>query len=338
MVRLSRRSFLRALPGPLILPAGRGAAAPPNVILAIADDLGYGDLACHGNPAVKTPALDGLHARSVRFTNFHVSPTCAPTRAALMTGRYSNATGVWHTIMGRHLLRPGEVTMADCFRASGYRTGIFGKWHLGDNHPCRPQDRGFDEAVIHGGGGVWQTPDYFGNNYFDDTYLHNGKPRKFSGFCTNVWFDAAMGFMRDSVSAGRPFFCYTSTNAPHSPYWAPERYSAMYKGLKGLRDPGFYGLIANLDGNMARLEEFLNQQGLAANTILMFTTDNGTAAGGEVYNAGMRGAKGSVYEGGHRVPLFVSWPQGGIGGGRDADTLTAHIDVLPTLIEKTPSC
>ena len=333
MSSLSRRHFLRALPAPLVSVKAGAAPAAPNVVLVITDDQGYGDLACHGNRSIRTPALDQLHGRSVRFTNFHVSPTCAPTRAALMTGRYNNATGVWHTIMGRSLLRPGEVTMADCFRASGYRTGIFGKWHLGDNHPCRPQDRGFDEVLIHGGGGVWQTPDYFGNDYFDDTYSHNGRPRRFSGFCTDVWFDNAMRFMRESAAGHKPFFCYLSTNAPHGPMWAPERYSAPYQGLKGLRDPGFYGMIANLDGNMARLARFLEDSGLASDTIFIFMTDNGTAAGANVFNASMRGSKGSPYEGGHRVPFFLSWPKGGIGGGRDIGALAAHIDVLPTLTE-----
>ncbi|MBM3815123.1 MAG: hypothetical protein FJW20_26185 [Acidimicrobiia bacterium] len=168
----SRRQLLFAVAGSL--PASqRPAAAPPNVVLVMTDDQGYGDLACHGNPLLKTPNLDKLHSRSVRFTNYHVSPTCAPTRSALFTGRYTNATGAWHTIMGRSLLRPGEVTLADCFRASGYRTGIFGKWHLGDNYP-RPQDRGFD----------------FGNDYFDDTYFMNGRPEKHTGFCTDVWFES----------------------------------------------------------------------------------------------------------------------------------------------------
>jgi arylsulfatase B len=308
-------------------------AAPsrPNVVLVMTDDQGYGDLGCHGNPVIRTPHIDALHGRSVRFTNYHVSPTCAPTRSALLTGRYTNATGAWHTIMGRSLLRPGEVTLADCFRASGYRTGIFGKWHLGDNYPCRPQDRGFDEVLIHGGGGVWQTPDYFGNDYFDDTYFHNGKPEKFTGFCTDVWFDNAMKFMDDSRRRGKPFFCYVPTNAPHGPMWSPEDKQARYRGVAKLREPGFYGMIENADDNMGRLVKYLRDRELEENTILIFTTDNGTSSGAQVHNAGMRGNKGSPYEGGHRVPFFVHWPKGGLQGGRDIDTLAAHIDVLPTL-------
>lgn len=324
----SRRCFLQSLAAPALYAAPDRA---PNVVLVMTDDQGYGDLSCHGNPVLKTPNIDGLHGRSIRFTNYHVSPTCAPTRSALLTGRYTNATGAWHTIMGRSLLRPGEVTLADCFRASGYRTGIFGKWHLGDNFPCRPQDRGFDEVLIHGGGGVWQTPDYFGNDYFDDTYFHNGRPEKFSGFCTDVWFANAMNFMTDSQRRGKPFFCYVPTNAPHGPMWSPEEKEAQYRGLAKLREPGFYGMIANIDDNMGRLVKFLRDKGLEENTILIFTTDNGSSSGAQVHNAGMRGAKGSPYEGGHRVPFFLSWPKGGLTGGRDLPTLAAHIDVLPTL-------
>lgn len=297
------------------------------------DDQGYGDLACHGNPVIRTPNLDRLHAQSVRFTNYHVSPTCSPTRSSLLTGRYSNATGVWHTIMGRSLLRPGERTLADCFRAGGYRTGIFGKWHLGDNHPCRPQDRGFDETLIHGGGGIWQTPDHFGNDYEDDVFLRHGKPERLRGYCTDVWFEEAMRFMDRSRRSGAPFFCYIATNAPHSPMWAPRGYEERYRGVAGLDEPGFYGMIENIDDNVGRLLGYLRKNNLEEHTILIFTTDNGTAAGARVFNAGMRGAKGSPYDGGHRVPLFVRWPARGLARGRDAGRLTAHIDILPTLVD-----
>jgi arylsulfatase B len=305
----------------------------PNVVLAMTDDQGYGDLHCHGNASIRTPNLDRLYSESVRFTNYHVSPTCSPTRSALMTGRYANATGCWHTIMGRSLLRPGEVTMADCFRAGGYRTGIFGKWHLGDNHPCRPQDRGFDQSVTHGGGGIWQTPDHFRNDYEDDVYLRNGNPERFSGYCTDVWFDEAMRFMDRARAARQPFFCYIATNAPHSPMWAPRGYENRYRNVAGLDEPGFYGMIENADDNVGRLLAYLKRNAIEDNTILIFTTDNGTAAGARVFNAGMRGAKGSPYDGGHRVPFFFRWPARGVTGGRDVARLAAHIDVLPTLID-----
>jgi arylsulfatase A-like enzyme len=300
---------------------------PPNVVLVITDDQGYGDLSCHGNPVLRTPNLDRLHSKSVRLDNFHVSPTCSPTRAALMTGRYCNRTGVWHTVMGRSLLRKDEVTMADVFKAGGYRTGIFGKWHLGDNYPFRPQDRGFHETLVHGGGGVGNIQDYWGNDYFDDTYFRNGRPEKFTGYCTDVWFAEAMKFIE--ANKERPFFCYLPTNAPHGPYRVPEKYSEPYRG-KGVKF-NFYGMIANIDENMGRLMDKLKELGIEDNTILIFMTDNGTSGGRS--HAGMRGRKGSEYDGGHRVPFFMRWPVGGISGGVDIERLTAHIDVLPTMID-----
>jgi len=339
----TRREFLKTVglaavsTGTLsILPncAGASQAAAdqskqPNVILVMTDDQGYGDLGCHGNDVIVTPNLDELYVQSIRLTDFHVDPTCAPTRSALMTGHYSSRTGVWHTIMGRSLLGRDEVTIADVFSASGYRTAIFGKWHLGDNYPYRPQDRGFQEVLIHGGGGVGQGPDYWGNDYFDDTYFHNGKPKKFKGYCTDIWFDGALKFIE--ANKNRPFFCYVPTNAPHGPYNVADKYSKPYrdKGVKG-NQANFYGMISNIDENMGRLVRRLKELDLEQNTILIFMTDNGTSGG---FAGGMRGKKGSEYEGGHRVPFFVRWPAGGLKSPGDVDRLSAHIDVLPTLID-----
>jgi arylsulfatase A-like enzyme len=306
----------------------------PNVVLIITDDQGYGDLACHGNPIIQTPHMDQLHGDSVRLTNFHVDPTCAPTRSALMTGRYSGRVGVWHTIMGRSLLRADEVTMADVFQAGGYRTGIFGKWHLGDNYPFRPQDRGFQKVVIHGGGGVGQTPDHWGNDYFDDTYRDDGTWEPRQGYCTDVWFDEALAFIE--ANRDEPFFCYLTTNAPHGPYHVADKYRALYQDSSGVPNPNFYGMITNADENLGRLRKRLADLNLEDNTLLIFMTDNGTAAGfrkGQGFNAGMRGTKGSEFDGGHRVPCFLYWPRGGIGGGRDVTQLTAHVDLLPSLAQ-----
>ena len=303
-------------------------APRPNVVLVMTDDQGYFDLGCHGNPILQTPHLDRLYTQSVRLTDFHVCPLCSPTRAALITGRYASRTGVWATTVGRSLPRAEEVTVADCFAAGGYQTGVFGKWHLGDNYPFRPQDRGFREVLVHGGGGVGQTPDGWGNDYFDDTYDHNGRGEKFSGYCTDVWFDAALAFIR--TNRERPFFVYLPTNAPHGPLLVAEKYSKPYldRGVPASRAK-FYGMVANIDENMGRLMDRLDELGLAENTILIFMTDNGTAAG----NRGpMRGAKGSPYEGGHRVPCFIRWPAR-LEGGRDVDRLTAHFDLLPTLLD-----
>lgn len=318
----------------LVVSSSGQAAQKPNIVLIMTDDQGYGDLACHGNREIKTPHLDKLHAESVRLTNYHVDPTCSPTRSALMTGRYSSRTGVWHTIQGRSLMHPEEVTLAEVFSQAGYATGIFGKWHLGDNFPLRPQDQGFQEVLVHGGGGVTQTPDYWGNDYFGDTYFHNGVPKKFEKYCTDVWFDEAMKFIEKNKD--RPFLAYIPTNAPHGPYLVDEKYSQPYEqmGLPAQRAK-FYGMITNIDENVGRLDAKLAELGLRENTILIFTTDNGTAAGAQNggFNAGMRGQKGSEYEGGHRVPFFIRWPGGKITGGRSVSDLTAHIDVLPTLAE-----
>lgn len=317
-------------------------AQRPNVILVITDDQGYGDIGAHGNETIHTPHLDRLHAQSVRLTDFHADPTCSPTRAALMSGRYSTRTGVWHTIMGRSIMATTELTLAEVFKANGYRTAAFGKWHLGDNAPCRPQDQGFEHTLIHGGGGVGQTPDYFGNDYFDDTYWLNGRPKKYEGYCTDVWFDGALSFIDKHKGGDAPFFVYLSTNAPHGPFNVAEKYERFYRdrGVKGATAP-FWGMITNIDENMGRLMGMLDEWRLADDTILIFMTDNGTAAG--TFNAGMKGKKGSEYDGGHRVPFFIRWPNGRLGaptgkaqgatGGYDRDVLAAHIDVLPTLAD-----
>ena len=314
-------------------------AQRPNIVLVITDDQGYGDLACHGNPMIDTPNLDALHAQSVRLTNFHVDPTCSPTRSALMSGRYSTRTGVWHTIMGRSMMHTNEVTLAEHLAAAGYATAAIGKWHLGDNYPLRPQDQGFQYTFVHGGGGVGQGPDYFGNDYFDDVYLKNGEPVQTEGYCTDVWFDAAIDFLSDR--GDEPFFLYLSTNAPHGPYLVPDSYREKY-AERGAPSPmdAFYGMIENIDDNLARLAGKLEEIGAEHNTIFVFMTDNGTAAGwrqrGEGYrgyNAGMRGTKGSEYDGGHRVPCFVRWPAGGVGGDRDVALLSAHVDLVPTLCD-----
>lgn len=316
-----------------------GPARPPNVILIMTDDQGYGEVAAHGNPVIKTPHLDRLHASSVRLTDFHVDPTCSPTRSALLTGRYSTRTGVWHTINGRSMMHPEELTLAEVFKASGYATAMIGKWHLGDNYPCRPEDQGFDHTVWHHGGGIGNGPDYWGNDYFDDTYKVNGAWRKFDGYCTDVWFDQAIQYIEQQGE--KNFFLYLTPNAPHGPYHVPERYATPYEEA-GVPETmaKFYGMITNIDENMGRLRDRLEALGLADNTLLIFMTDNGTTAGWidekagfPYFNAGMRGWKGSAWEGGHRVPSFWHWPAGGISGGRDVPALTAHMDVLPTLVD-----
>ncbi len=307
-----------------------GAEDRPNIILIMPDDQGYGDLGAHGHQKLDTPHLDQLHEESVRFHNFHVDATCSPTRAALLTGRYANRTGVWHTIAGRSLMAPGERTIAEVLSDHGYRTGHFGKWHLGDNAPLRPQDQGFQHVLRNGGGGVTQTPDYWGNDYFDDTYFQNGRPVTFRGFCTDVWFDNAIEFVRRNRN--RPFFCHITPNAAHGPFRAPDEYREPYeeKGYNRRR-AAFYGMITNIDDNVGRLRSELQSLGIEKETIFIFLTDNGTAIGNT--DDGLRGSKGSHYDGGHRVPFMIRYPDEGFTGGRTVDTLAAHIDLLPTFAD-----
>ncbi len=329
-------------------------AEQPNVILIMTDDQGYGDLSCHGNPILKTPELDKLHAESVRFTDFHVSPFCTPTRAALLTGNHPAYTGAFRTSSGRAMMHPDERTIAHLFSENGYATGMVGKWHLGDNAPHRPQDRGFQDVLWHRAGGVGQAPDYWGNDYFDDTYERattdnkKGTFEKFEGYCTDVWFQEGIRFVE--ANKGKPFFLYLALNAPHGPYLVPDEWTEPYRANKDVNNANFYGMIANIDHNVGILRDRLEVLGLKENTILIFMTDNGTSAGFELdrndpvfgpldslpvrgYNAGMRGRKSSVFEGGHRVPFFIYWPNGGLTGGKDIDALAAHIDVLPTLAD-----
>lgn len=317
----------------------------PNVIVILTDDQGYGDLAYHGNPIVKTPNLDLFAQQALELTNFHVGTTCAPTRAGLMTGRNANRNNAWHTIAGCSILLEDEETMPEVFLRNGYSTAMLGKWHLGDNYPFRPQDRGFEEAFYHGGGGIQQTPDFWNNDYFDDTYFRNGTPEKTSGYCTDVWFDEAISLLKTPQE--KPFFLYLALNAAHGPFNVPESYAKLYADAPLTPvQKRFYGMISNIDDNFGRLIAHLKKTDQFDNTIIVFTTDNGTAAGiskptnnGQVlgYNAGLRGTKGSHYDGGHRVPFFISWPNGSIPQETKNNTLVSHVDLLPTLAALTNS-
>ena len=311
-------------------------ARRPNVVFVLTDDQGYPPLGCHGHPFIRTPNLDSFHGVSTRFDQFHTGTTCAPTRAGLMTGHYCNSTGVWHTIGGRSLLRRDEWSLPRALAESGYRTGMFGKWHLGDEYPYRPQDRGFETTVCHGGGGISQQPDWWGNDYFDDTYAVNGEPRRFAGYCTDVFFDQALQFIE--YHGDEPFFCYISTNAPHGPFNVDPRYRDLYSDeTESEQYARFLGMITNIDDNFGRLRSKLQALGIEDDTVLVFMSDNGQTGVGEnvagMYTAGMRGLKGSEYDGGHRVPFFLRWPQGGIDGSRSIEELTAYVDFMPTILE-----
>ncbi|MCF7567037.1 arylsulfatase [Sabulilitoribacter arenilitoris] len=321
----------------------------PNVILILTDDQGYGDLSCHGNPILKTPTLDRLHDESIRFTDFHVSAICTPTRSQILTGLDACRNGAFAWAYSRETIRPEVETMPEIFRKNGYATGHFGKWHLGDNFPYRPIDRGFDESIKHGGASIFQTPDYWDNDYVDDHYEHNGKMKQYKGYCTDVWFEEAKKFMTNSNREGKPFFIYLPTNAPHGPLIVPQHYSKPYlkdleKGYTAEKEfkkskeiheeiSWFYGMISNIDENMEKLDIYLKDNQLYENTILIFMTDNGGTAGSRVYNAGMRGNKGSLYDGGHRVPFFIRWPNGKFSKPKNIDALAHSQDILPTLID-----
>ena len=333
-----RKLFSMLLALGLVL-TGSLMAEKPNIVLVITDDQGYGDIAAHGHPILKTPHLDELHGEAVRLDDYHVAPTCAPTRCALYTGHWTNRTGVWHTIMGRSMLRANEITIGDVFGDAGYATGFFGKWHLGDNYPYRPEDRGFQEVIRHGGGGVGQPPDYWNNAYFDDTYWYNGEPTKVKGHCTDVWFDYAKDFIGKQVAAKKPFVAIVSTNAPHGPMHSPQEFADLYQEAfptEGKKDPvadrHYFGMISHIDDNVGRMRTFLQEKGVEENTIFIFTTDNGTVRS-KVFDGGMSGGKGSELEGGHRVPFFLHYPNGKLTGGRVVNELTAHVDILPTLID-----
>ncbi len=308
----------------------------PNVILILTDDQGIGDIGCHGNPWIQTPNLDTFYKKSVRMIDFHVSPVCTPTRSAIMTGRYPINNGAWATYKGRDALSESNSTIADIFKANGYTTGIFGKWHLGDNYPVRPTDSGFDMAVHHKSGGVGELSDYWGNTYFNDVYFVNNKPQQFKGYCTDVWFNEAIKFIDENKD--NPFFVYLPTNAPHGPLYVDDKYAEPYKHLveKEIVSAEFYGMITNIDKNFGKLGNYLKKTKLADNTILVFMADNGTFHGynsdGTLgYNNGFRGRKSGWYEGSHRVPFFIRWKDGKISGGYDINEETAHIDILPTL-------
>ncbi len=325
----------------------------PNVILVITDDQGYGPVGAHGHPWIKTPNLDVLHGQSTRFTSFLVSPTCSPTRAALMSGRHPLKNGITHTILERERMALSTVTLPQILAKAGYVSGIFGKWHLGDEDAYQPDKRGFDEVFIHGAGGIGQAyqcscADAPGNKYFNPAIRHNGKFVRTEGYCTDLFFTAALGWIKQIKEKDKPFFAYITTNAPHGPFIAPPANTKRFTDLGfSAKTAGFYGMIENIDENMGRLMGKIEEWNLAEDTLLIFMSDNGMTGGGSgrgkvgvakdgspmnVYNAGMRGMKGSPDEGGVRVPFFVRWT-GKLKPGRDVAALSAHIDLLPTLAE-----
>ncbi|MBI3463536.1 MAG: arylsulfatase [Planctomycetes bacterium] len=318
-------------------------ASPPNIVLIMPDDMGWGDIAAHGNPLIKTPNLDQLHRESLRFTDFHVSPTCAPTRSALMTGRHEFKNGVTHTIYERERMTLQATTLAQVLKSAGYTTGIFGKWHLGDEEPYQPNNRGFDEVFIHGAGGIGQTypgscgdaPD---NKYFNPAIRHNGTFVKTTGYCTDLFFDQAARWIDQQRTADKRFFAYITPNAPHGPLVSPgPRYDQLYEGkvINGTKlnegDVAYYAMITNVDENVGKLLARLKEWDLVNDTLVIFLSDNG-GTHTRLYSGGFRGGKGQPYHAGTHAPSFWRWPET-LRGGVDCAAPSAHIDVLPTLAE-----
>ncbi len=319
--------------------------ARPNVLIIMTDDQGYPELSVHGNPVLQTPNLDILHGQSIRLSDYHVTPMCTPTRGQLLTGMDAARNGAVNVSSGRALLRPKIPTIANYFSDAGYFTGVFGKWHLGANYPFRPQDRGFEESVWYPSSSIPSVPAYWGNDYFDDVYTHNGKEQRYKGYCTDVFFSEAKRFMLDSLRKKKPFLCYLATNTPHGPFIPKDedrkaiaqilespKFDHLEENIKR-RLSLYLGMIRNIDWNMGKLMKFLDENNLSENTILLFQTDNGSILGPQYFNAGMRGKKTQIWEGGHRVPCFIRWPSGGLGKPRDIEGLTQVQDVLPTLLE-----
>ena len=336
-------AFACGVPELLAQSAGRR----PNVLIVITDDHGYGDLGLHGNSKIHTPNLDRLGREGVRLTSFYVSPVCSPTRASLLTGRYNYRTGVVDTFLGRSLMRPDETTLAEILSSAGYRTGIFGKWHLGDNYPMRAVDQGFSEALTLNGGGIGQPSDPpGGESYFNPTLRHNGRWVRTKGYVSDVITDAAIEFMRRNRD--RPFFTYLAFNAPHTPLEVPPAKYAKHRALnlriEDFPAPGhpispkfdpdttakIYGMVENIDDNVGRALAALDELKLTDRTLVIFMTDNGPQQ--PRYNAGMARLKGTVHEGGIRVPFFLRLP-GRFEAGRTIERIAAHIDVTPTVLD-----
>lgn len=306
----------------------------PNIVLIMTDDQGWGEVGFHGNKVIKTPNLDRFAAEGTELTNFYVSPMCTPTRSSLMTGRYHFRTGAHDTYIGRSNMNPDETTIAEVFSDAGYRTGIFGKWHLGENYPMRAIDQGFQTAVVHGGGGIGQFADYPGNSYWNPTLQYNDTFRKANGYCTDIFIDESIQFMKDSGE--QPFFCYLPVNVPHSPFDVANEFRADYD-KQNLTDPDgrnwvapIYGMITQFDGAFGRLLEAVEKMGRRENTIIIFMSDNGPNS--TYFTAGLRAKKSSVYENGIRSPFVIQWPKG-MKGGRKLNDPAMHIDLLPTLAE-----
>lgn len=308
----------------------------PNVIVVITDDQGYGDFGCKGNPHLQTPHLDAMASRSFEMKRFYVSAVCSPTRASLMTGRDSYRTGVTDTWLGGSFMRGEEMTVAEILKDAGYATALFGKWHLGDNYPGRPMDQGFDHALYHMGGGLGQPSDPIENRglpYTDPILFENGTRKKMKGFCCDIYFEEAIKWFKKENQNNRPFFAYIASNTPHYPaHDVPREWLKYYKDKKVGKNPlpALYAMISNIDENMGKLFNALQENELYEDTLVIYLNDNGPNT--QRFVGGFSGNKGMCKEGGIRSPIWWHWP-GTLKAGGQSDLLSAHIDILPTLAD-----
>lgn len=327
----SRRQLLATLGG-LPLAAAPRSERPPNIVAILADDQGWGDLSVHGNTNLATPHIDSLARAGALFERFYVCSVCAPTRAEFLTGRYHPRCGVRGVSTGAERMNLDETTVADTFRSAGYATGAFGKWHNGSQHPYHPNARGFDEYYGF-------TSGHWGH-YFDPPLDHNGRPVRGQGYITDDLTTRAMGFIERHRA--RPFFCYLPYNTPHSPMQVPDGFYRKFAGLQPRlrhRDPAREDLLMtraalamceNIDWNVGRVLARLRELDLERETIVLYFSDNGPNSWR--WNGGMKGRKGSLDEGGLRVPFLIRWP-GRIRGGSRVTRIAGAVDLLPTLAD-----
>jgi arylsulfatase A-like enzyme len=318
----------------LTISAVLASADRPNVVFILSDNQSYWEFGCHGNSVVKTPNVDRLAAESVDFKRFYATPYCSPSRAEFLTGRYAMRFGIYNTIGGVSQLPGSATTMAEVFRDNGYRTGMFGKWHLGESYPMRPEDQGFDEAFWHGGGGVGQLPDYYGNTLFDTTFIENDKPIPTKGFCTDKIFDRAIRFIKDHRK--KPFFCYVPTPVTHKPWAAPDKYKKPYEdtGMKS-GDAAGYGQMTNLDENVGRLLKALDNLKLRDNTILVFATDQGMGREAPAMDMSLPQIRGGhrAYDWANQVAFMIRYPDRITKTGYVQEQFAGAVDLLPTIAD-----
>ena len=315
-------------------PAALAEGKPPNVVIMLIDNHGYYELSCHGHAVVQTPRIDRLAREGVSFSDFNAPPFCSPSRAELLTGRYALRAGIHNTVGGVSILHKNERTLADFLKKAGYRTGVFGKWHLGNTYPYAPRFRGFDEVFIHDGGGVSQLPDYYGNTHMNATFEHNGQYVKSRGFSTDVLFDQGIDFIGRNQE--NPFLCYIATPAVHFPVLShPENRKRLEaRGVDDQRNLPIYSMIENVDDNVGRMLDFLKESGLKDNTLVILASDQGVNdRGAETHRAGKTLNRGVQYDEKHQVYCMIQYPRLTDKQPGTCNQLAGMVDLLPTVLE-----